>query len=163
MQTELPGSHLKALLNKILKLTGKEKGNVYATALIRAIRHYRTECPSTKTTVCFLVLNIQTGGWWLKCKTSLSKPFSDYHTFDPPVLSYVRKKRHLVMVLYRMKGRCQHRKCKSSEKLAERCGRVVITPASWSGGSVFKSGLGDRLSWMRFFVVFLISLKELLG
>jgi hypothetical protein len=31
----------------------------------------------------------------------------------------------------------------------ERLGRVVNTPGSYSGGSGFKSGPGDRLSWLR--------------
>jgi hypothetical protein len=36
---------------------------------------------------------------------------------------------------------------------AERGCRVVNTPTSYSGGPGFKSRLGDRLSWVRFFVV----------
>jgi hypothetical protein len=35
-------------------------------------------------------------------------------------------------------------------------GRVVSTPASYSGGRGFKSRPRDRLSWLRFSVVFLI-------
>jgi hypothetical protein len=37
----------------------------------------------------------------------------------------------------------------------ERRGRVVKTPASYSGGSVLKYGPGDRLPWLRGFVIFL--------
>jgi hypothetical protein len=37
----------------------------------------------------------------------------------------------------------------------ERRDKVVNTPASYSGGPVFKSRPGDLLSWLRVFVVFL--------
>jgi hypothetical protein len=40
--------------------------------------------------------------------------------------------------------------------VTESSGRVVNTPASYSGGPRFKSRPGDRLSWLRFFVVFSI-------
>jgi hypothetical protein len=42
----------------------------------------------------------------------------------------------------------------------ERRGRVVKTPASYSGCSRFKSGPGDRLSWLRSFVVFSAPLSK---
>jgi hypothetical protein len=41
----------------------------------------------------------------------------------------------------------------SQYEVTERRGRVVNTPASYSWGSGFKSRPGDRLSWLRFFVV----------
>jgi hypothetical protein len=43
----------------------------------------------------------------------------------------------------------------NSKKDIERHGRVVSTPASCPEGPSFKNWLGDRLSWLRFFVVFL--------
>jgi hypothetical protein len=44
----------------------------------------------------------------------------------------------------------------------EGCGRVVNTPALYSGGSVFTSWPGERLSWLRLFVVFLGPLRRML-
>jgi hypothetical protein len=40
-----------------------------------------------------------------------------------------------------------------------RC-RVVNTPATYSGGSMFKSRPGERLYWLRFLVVFLILSRQ---
>jgi hypothetical protein len=43
-----------------------------------------------------------------------------------------------------------------------RC-RVVKTPASYSGGPGFKSRPGDRLFWLRLFVVFLNPYRQMSG
>jgi hypothetical protein len=48
-----------------------------------------------------------------------------------------------------------------SEKTEPR-GRVVDSPASYSRG-LFKSQLGDRLSWLRIFVIFLSSAIKMTG
>jgi hypothetical protein len=44
---------------------------------------------------------------------------------------------------------------RSQKEETERCGRVVITSASYSGDQGFKSLPGDRLRWQRFSVAFL--------
>jgi hypothetical protein len=51
----------------------------------------------------------------------------------------------------------------NNTRLTEGHRRVVDTPASYSEGLVFKSRLGDRLSWLRDFVIFLSLSKQLLG
>jgi hypothetical protein len=46
---------------------------------------------------------------------------------------------------------------------SESRGQMVNIPASYSGGPGFKSRPGDRLSWLRYFVVFLSSSKQMQG
>jgi hypothetical protein len=45
----------------------------------------------------------------------------------------------------------------------ERRGRIISTPAAYSGGPRFKSRPGNRLSWLRFFVVFLSPSRQMPG
>jgi hypothetical protein len=51
----------------------------------------------------------------------------------------------------------------NSTGVTGRRGRVVSTPASYSGGPGFKSRPGDRLYWLRFFVVFLSPSRKMPG
>jgi hypothetical protein len=54
----------------------------------------------------------------------------------------------------KLKNSHQVAPCSFQEHLTERCGRAVIILASYSRGPDFKSRLGDRLSWLRLFVIF---------
>jgi hypothetical protein len=88
----------------------------------------------------------------VRCDTSSAPP--------PAVLwRYLHSKQTCHILAHRaltqLLSRCCHFSSFANLEFTERRGRVVSTPASYLGGPGFKSWPGDRLSWLRFFVVFL--------
>jgi hypothetical protein len=64
-------------------------------------------------------------------------------------------------MLILIKQRGYYGKYAFSSDFADRHGRVVNIPASYSGGLELKSRPGYRLSWLTFFVVFSVHVGEL--